>query len=219
MADRRGRFWTRILGAGISLAIILVVAAAAFVYLRLSDSRAKLDGTLQVAGLHAPVTIVRDAAGIPTVRGEDRRDLAFALGYLHAQERFFEMDQLRRAAAGELSALFGGSTAALDRKLRLHRFRARAQATLQVMTAAEHRVLDAYSAGVNRGLGDLKAKPFEYLILNAKPQAWAAEDSLLVGYAMYLDLQGASPEDELERARAEARGGRALAAFLYPETS
>ncbi|WP_419815778.1 penicillin acylase family protein [Glacieibacterium sp.] len=185
----------------------------------MANSTARLDGRLQLAGLNAPVTIVRDAAGIPTITAANRHDLAFALGYLHGQERFFEMDQLRRAAAGELGALFGGSTAALDRKLRIHRFRARAEAALAAMPAPERAVQDAYTAGVNHGLGDLGAAPFEYLLLRGKPQPWRAEDSLLVVYAMYLDLQGINPGDELARARAGARGGHAMGDFLFPSGS
>jgi acyl-homoserine lactone acylase PvdQ len=64
-----------------------------------------LDGEIEIAGLASPVTIERDALGVPTIRGSSRLDVAQALGFLHAQERFFQMDLMRRQAAGELSEL------------------------------------------------------------------------------------------------------------------
>lgn len=220
MTDRTWRRgWPRYLLWAVLALVALVLAGAALFWWRLESSKARLDGKLAVAGLHAPVTIARDANGVPTITASDRRDLALALGYLHGQERFFQMDQLRRAAAGELGALFGGATADLDRMLRVHRFRARATAAARALPPAERSILDAYTAGVNAGRHDLGAAPFEYLLLGHAPVDWRPEDSLLVGYAMYLDLQGVGPDDELARARAEARGGHTLAAFLYPETT
>ena len=113
--------------------------------------------------------VERDAQGVPTLTGRTRQDLAWALGYLHAQERFFQMDGLRRAAAGELSDLVGAAAMRVDRRSRPHRFRSRAAAIVAGMEPAERRVLDAYVEGVNRGLTGLKAPPFEYLVLPPSP--------------------------------------------------
>src|SRR4026207_923831 len=114
--------------AAVVLGLILVLGLAAGLYVRaqLRASLPQLDGTLRVAGLSAPVTVARDGLGIPTSRGASREDVARAMGVLHAQERFFEMDLSRRRAAGELSALVGPRALAGDRQLRPHRFRAQA---------------------------------------------------------------------------------------------
>jgi penicillin amidase len=128
--------------------------------------------------------------------------VARALGYLHAQDRFFRMDMQRRLAAGELSALMGDATADVDRSIRVHRFRARASAMVKALPPAERAMLDAYVAGVNQGLGDLKATPFEYLLLRGEPLPWTAEDTVLTVFAMYINLQPVTPRRELDLARA-----------------
>ena len=102
-------------------------------------------------------------------------------------------------------------------RARLHRFRHRAAAVLAAMTADERCVLDAYVAGVNRGLGDLNAMPFEYLLLRARPEPWTAEDTVLTVFAMYLSLQEADGLTERRRGDAVEVLGLPLAAFLFPE--
>ncbi|MFM9029360.1 MAG: penicillin acylase family protein, partial [Opitutaceae bacterium] len=142
------------------------------------------------------MAVERDALGVPTLRGANRADVARALGWLHAQDRFFQMDVLRRAGAGELAALFGERAVPRDRATRMHGFRALAGKVVASLPAAQRVVLDAYVAGVNAGLADLGAKPFEYLLLRADPAPWRAEDSVLTGYAMMLDLQDSSGNHE-----------------------
>jgi penicillin G amidase len=173
------------------LGLVLVVGLAAGLYVRaqLRASLPQLDGTLQVAGLSAPVTIARDALGIPTIRGASREDVARAIGVLHAQERFFEMDLSRRRAAGELSALVGPRAIAADREVRPHRFRAEAQRAVATLEPKARAVLDAYAAGVNSGLDNLSKPPFEYLLLRQAPKPWLPEDSLLVVLSMFITLQ------------------------------
>ena len=173
----------------IGLALVLGLAAGLYVRAQLSASLPQLDGTLRVAGLSAPVTIARDALGIPTIRGASRADVARAIGFLHAQERFFEMDLSRRRAAGELSALVGPRAVAADREIRLHRFRAEAQRAVATMEPKARAVLDAYAAGVNSGLNGLSKPPFEYLLLGQTPKPWLPEDSLLVVLSMFITLQ------------------------------
>ncbi len=175
----------------IALGLILALGAVAGLWARaqLRASLPPLDGALRVAGLSAPVTVERDALGIPTIRGASRVDVARAIGVVHAQERFFEMDLSRRRAAGELSALVGARALAADREIRLHRFRAGAQRAVGRMTPEARKVLDAYAAGVNTGLTSLGAAPFEYLILRQDPRPWLPEDSLLVVLSMFITLQ------------------------------
>src|SRR5687767_76127 len=158
-------------------------------YGRLSASLPRLDGQLQLAGLGAPVTVERDGLGIPTIRGISREDVARATGFVHAQDRFFQMDLARRRAAGELAALVGDVAVRIDRQVRVHRFRDEARRALALLSPRDRTVLEAYTAGVNRGLEALGARPFEYQILRQAPRPWLAEDSLLVVLSMFVTLQ------------------------------
>ena len=162
----------------------------------LMGSHAQLEGTASVQGLENPTTVRRDAQGLVTIDAQSRLDIAFGLGFVHAQERFFQMDLLRRNSAGELSELFGAPAVEFDRDIRRHQFRKRAVAALPVLPDAQRALLDSYTAGVNQGLTSLGAKPFEYYLLQTTPQAWQAADSLLVVYSMYMDLQDEWGETE-----------------------
>jgi penicillin amidase len=200
------------------LAVIVAVPLAALGYGAwvLLASRPALDGQVALAGLSAPVSITRDAAGVPTLTAASRPDLARALGFLHAQERFFQMDLLRRAGAGELGALVGPAALGADRGRRLHRFRARAAGVLAAMRAGDRALLQAYADGVNAGLAALGHAPWEYTLLRLAPAPWTPADTLLVVYAMYFDLQDSDPSGQLQSAAAIARLGPVMAAFLYP---
>jgi penicillin amidase len=157
----------------------LLLAAAAAAWFTLRASLPVIDGRAVLPGLTAPVTIERDAAGVPTIIGTDRADLARALGYLHGQDRFFEMDLMRRAAAGELSALLGAPLLAEDRELRLHRFRDVAARVVSGLDSSDLAVLEAYTAGVNAGLHSLRSRPFEYWLLRSRPEPWRDQDTIL----------------------------------------
>jgi penicillin amidase len=131
------------------------------------------------------VTVERDAQGVPTVRGSSRLDVARVTGFLHAQDRYFQMDLLRRQAAGELSALVGPGALDIDRRQRLHRMRDLAGRTLNGLSANERALIAAYSDGVNEGLARLTVRPPEYLLLRASPQPWRPEDTVLAVHAMF----------------------------------
>jgi penicillin amidase len=179
----------RLLASALTVIVLLALVAAGWYYARLRASLPQLDGTARAAGLGAVVTVERDSLGVPTVRGQDRADVTRALGWLHGQDRFFQMDILRRAAAGELSELLGPAALKRDRTVRLHGFRALAATVVGRLDPAARSVLETYAAGVNAGLGALGEHPFEYLVLREPPRAWLPEDTLLVVYAMTLDLQ------------------------------
>lgn len=180
------------------IAVAIVVTAAGGGYLRvvLRRSLPVTDGSLQLAGLMQPVTVTRDALGVPTIRAQSRVDLARAVGFVHAQERFFQMDLQRRQPAGELAALVGAAALNADRAMRVHRFRSIARQALTISPADYKAELEAYADGVNAGLAALKAPPFEYLALSTSPEPWTAEDSMLTAIAMYVTLQGAQWEYE-----------------------
>jgi penicillin amidase len=181
--------WTRRGLLGLLALLLLTLLAALALYLGLRGSLPALDGEQRLAGLTAPVEMQRDARGYLTVRAETRNDAARALGFAHAQDRFFQMDLLRRNAAGELAALVGAKALPLDQKRRMHRFRWRAERALAALAAPERALLQAYAEGVNAGLAALAVRPFEYLLLRQKPAPWLPQDSLLGVLSMYLDLQ------------------------------
>jgi penicillin amidase len=188
------------------------------VWMMLADSLPPLAGTIRVSGLSAPVRIERDGRGIPTLRAENRNDLAFATGFVHGQDRFFQMDLLRRHPAGELAELIGSAVVAEDRRMRLHRFRYRAQRALKALSAEDHDLLDAYTRGVEAGRKSLRRPSFEYLVLGVPPVAWRAEDTLLVAYGMYAMLQGGAVEHERTMALLDVLPPE-LAEFLSPPGS
>jgi penicillin G amidase len=169
------------------LVLLLGMALAAWWLLR--GSLPRLDGEAGLTGLSAPVAIERDELGVVTIDAASRVDAMRALGYVHAQERFFEMDLMRRTSAGELAALFGPRALKHDRDKRVHRMRARVLARLDDMLGAQLPEAEAYVAGVNAGLGALDKRPWPYLLLRARPAPWQLADSPLVGLAMYFDLQ------------------------------
>lgn len=183
----------RILG----VLLLLLVLAALALWLTLRGSLAQLDGERALPALRAPVEAQRDARGYLTITAESRLDAAQALGFVHAQERFFQMDLMRRAAAGELSALVGAKALPVDKGRRIHRFRHRAQVAVGKLPADERALLDAYVAGVNAGLSALSSRPPEYLLLRQVPKPWVPADTVLVAFSMYLDLQGAQGRDDI----------------------
>jgi penicillin amidase len=208
--------WSRrILLAALALLVLLILAA--WLYLR--GSLARLEGTQQAPGLETTASIARDAHGVPLISGGSRLDVAYATGFVHAQERYFQMDLLRRVAAGELSELFGARAIAVDKSHRLHRFRARAELALAALPADDRALLDRYAAGVNAGLNALSAKPFEYALVGMSPRSWSASDSLLVIWAMYFDLQGNLESRELSRGWFKEHTSEEQRAFLSPEST
>ncbi len=160
--------------------------------------------------------VERDALGVPVVRGASRADVARATGFLHAQDRFFQMDLLRRSAAGELAALFGRAALEMDREARLVRPRLVARRAVESLGADEQAILSAYTAGVNAGLAALGAPPFEYLALRVAPLPWREEDSLLCALAMYRDLQGRQAWHDSVLGLLRETLPPELAAFLAP---
>ncbi|WP_158886079.1 penicillin acylase family protein [Rhodanobacter sp. L36] len=182
----KSAFWRRLLLAVLALLIIALI----FVWYLLDGSRARLDGERHVAGLTTKIRIERDALGTTTIEASTREGISYALGYVHAQERFFEMDLMRRMPAGELSALIGPAALKTDLGHRRHRLRAVVDAAYAQLPPAQKLQLDRYRDGVNAGLVDLRNKPWEYFLLGSRPQPWRSQDSLLVIAAMYLDLNG-----------------------------
>lgn len=179
------------------LVLILIAAGAGIGWWLMRGSVPTLDGELALDGLTAPVTVQRDALGVATIDAANEVDAMRALGYVHAQERYFEMDLMRRVSAGELSELFGPIAIEKDKAQRVHRIRARVEADLAAMAADKRPQLEAYTAGVNAGLAALRVRPWPYLLLRQEPKPWELGDAALTGFAMYFDLQDAGNRREL----------------------
>ena len=186
--------WAR---RGLLALVVLLVVLALTAWWLLRGSLPRLEGELALDGLSAPVTVQRDALGVVTIEAANATDAMRALGYVHAQERYFEMDLLRRTAAGELAELFGPIAVDIDRKHRIHRFRARVESDLDRIVGTHRTQMQAYVDGVNAGVRDLKVRPWPYLLLRTQPKPWKLSDSPLVAYAMYFDLQDGENAREL----------------------
>jgi penicillin amidase len=187
---RPGQRVARIAAATLAAVLVVVAAGAAWIIVQVRASLPTLDGRAPVTGLTAAVTVERDALGVPTIRGDSRLDVARATGFVHAQDRFFQMDLMRRQAAGEVSEIAGKATVGLDRRIRVHRLRSVALRVVAGAGSEERALLDAYTEGVNTGLAALREKPFEYLALRADPAPWRPEDTVLVLLSMFIELQG-----------------------------
>ena len=207
--------------SGIALAVVmllLVVAAAIVGYLRHAATAAlpQLNGQVHATGLRAPVTVARDAHGVPTITASNLPDLLFAQGYITAGDRLFQMDALRRHAAGELAEVFGSTMIEHDRRQRYLQIRAAADRAIAQLPADQLTQLEAYAHGVNAYIvthGD--ALPLEFRLLAYKPAPWTPRDSLLVSLAMWQDLSTNFPQ-KMDREALSAHLPAALLGDLYP---
>ena len=185
------------------VALVLVVLFA--VYYFASRSLPDYDKDLKVAGLTAPVEIVRDNANVPHVFGDADRDVFFGLGYAHAQDRLWQMTTMRRVAQGRMSEVFGTATLDLDKLLRrldLYRLAQESVADQDDRTMA---ALEGYAAGVNARLAEINSHALgrgapEMFLFNAPVAPWRPADSIAVLKIMALQLSG-HLEDEVLRAR------------------
>jgi len=182
----------------------------------------QVEGEARLPGLDAEVTVVRDAHGIPQLYADTTADLMRAQGYVHAQERFYEMDVRRHATAGRLAELFGEPALESDRFVRSMGWRDVAEQELALIKPETRTALEQYAEGVNAYLEDRDPSDISvhYTVLNAgglgyRPEPWAAVDSLAWLKAMAWDLRG-NMDDEIGRALAIASVGPDRTADLYP---
>jgi penicillin G amidase len=196
--------------------LLLFLFGIAAIYFAARSSLPQIDGKLSASALTSSATISRDDTGVPAIRATTRNDLAFATGVAHAQDRFFQMDLMRRSASGELAALLGPSLVEADRTLRLHQFRTVASEVIRSASEREREVLAAYTAGVNLVLDTTPVRPWEYLLLRAQPKPWSIEDSVLVAFSMYLSLHDSNANGEIARAYLRENLPAELFAFMHP---
>ena len=206
------------LGRGIAAFATLLVAVAGGGYLFLLASLPQIEGTIPVPGLDAPVMIVRDRFAVPHIEARSLTDAAFAQGFVHAQDRLWQMEFQRRVGAGRLAEIVGAPALPTDRFMRLMGFHQLAQASLDHMEPATVRWLEAYATGVNAQLAARKGPlPPEFLILrHFALEPWRPADSLVWLRMMALDL-GMNWRNELLRARLARRLSREQIADLWPD--
>lgn len=171
------------------LVVVVLAAAAGFFHLR--RSLPQEEGTLRLAGLAKPVEVLRDAYGVPHIYAQSLADAARVLGFVHAQDRLWQMEVNRRTAAGRLSEIFGAGALQADRFLRTLGVRRAAAANVAALNEETRALLDAYAAGVNAFLDSDPVLPPEFWILGApKPAPWTPADSLGWIKMMAWDLGG-----------------------------
>jgi len=196
--------------------LAFVIGAGGASYLWLRTSLPQTDGQLVLPGLSAAVSISRDAKGIPTITAQNDRDAAFALGFLHAQDRLYAMDLMRRYGAGRLAEWFGDAAVPIDRFTRMLGLYHAAQKQYDALSPELRAVFDAYAAGVNAFLATRRgALPPEYYLIGAAPEPWTPADSLVWGKIMDLQLTG-NFRGELQRVRLLQRVSPADLDVLYP---
>ena len=214
----------KLIGWAVLVVLLLaaLLAGGACLWLRSAVRAAMpaLDGTVLVKGLAAPVTVVRDGHGVPSITAQTLDDLWVAQGYVTAQDRLWQMDMMRRYAAGELSAALGADYVKLDREQRVLGLREVARRSLAQASAEERAQLEAYARGVNAYIAEHQyGLPLEMRVLRYFPRAWSAEDSLLVGASMAEMLNHGTYLDDLNREKILARLGPELTSDLYVERS
>ena len=202
------RMFLAFLGRLFALLVVLVIIAAGFGMALVYSSLPELRENLAIPGLSAPVTVTLDAQGIPRITAQNERDATIALGYLHARDRMFQMEAMRRGAEGRLAEIAGSSALRLDRFSRTLGLAQSAREDFAALSPEARDLLEAYATGVNAliaGRGRLAAPEFMAI---GEPAPWEPHHSLLWAKVMGLWLSG-NWRRELEMSR--------LAATLPPE--
>src|SRR5262245_54282836 len=170
--------------------VILVALAGGGAYAFLRRALPQVDGTTVVAGISAPVDIVRDADSIPHVFGATKLDAYFGLGYVHAQDRLWQMEFQRRVGMGRLSEIFGPATINQDRFLRTLGTGRAARSAWEALPERTKTQVNAYIAGVNAFIGTHHGSqlPLEFTLLRFEPEPWTGPDVLAWVKMMAWDL-------------------------------
>ena len=198
------------------IVVIGFVTARHWLRQSMYDSLPQLDGSVSIPGLSAPVTIQRDAHGVPHIRATSLDDLLIAQGFVTAQDRLWQLDALRRHASGSLAEILGPSLLAHDRLQRTLQLRAAADRAAAALPPDQLHALERYAAGVNASINLQQSHlPLEFRILRYHPAPWTPRDSLLIALVMFQDLTNTFPT-QLNREALTARIPQHLVGDLYP---
>ena len=188
----------RIIVGVLAIALIGVLGVSAWLVERFSASKPRTTGEVALAVLERPAQVVRDENGIAHIFGETDADVMAALGYVHASERFFQMDLARRYMRGELAALFGEDYLRADAQTRTYGFRALTEDIVANLSDETRDLMQAYVAGVNARVAEGAVAP-EYAVLRTAPESWSLEDSAAIVVLLANDLAAGAGTDR-ERA-------------------
>jgi penicillin amidase len=222
LASTSGRRNTaaRVIGVVLALLVVLILAGTGWFYFQACASLPQVDGQVQVEGLSAPVTVIRDAQGVPHIRAASLHDLLFAQGYITAQDRLWQMDALRRAALGELAEIVGPAAVEHDRHQRLLLTHPATQRAWNALPASTREQFQAYAQGVNAFIASHRDRlPIEFRLLRYAPRAWTSDDSLALGLFLHEMLTHGPYRRQLAREKILAKLGPELTADLYPNSS
>jgi penicillin amidase len=211
--------WPLVLGLLLGLVVLVVLCAVGWFYSAARSALPQLDGSAQIVGLGARVTVTRDGHGVPTIEASSLEDLFFAQGYVTAQDRLWQMDIMRRFAAGELAEILGPDLVKHDREQRTLGLRVAARKAVEVASPQVRSHYEAYARGVNAYIESHRERlPLEFRILRYVPRSWSPEDSTLIAAQMVKDLS-TSPRAALAREKILAKLGPELTADLYVNAS
>ncbi len=203
--------WTLLLLVG--AALLVVVALVGYRAVTLPDR----SGSVELAGLRAPVQVLRDAHGIVHIRAANELDAFFALGHAHATDRLWQLEMNRRIVAGRLAEVLGPAALTTDRVLRVLGVRRNAAEIWAELDQSTRAILQAYVDGINAGIEEVSAKPWklspEFLILGVKPGQWEPVDAIGWATMMAWDLS-ANLNTELLRAALWSRLGSERLSWL-----
>lgn len=173
---------TRIIGGTIGVLLVVILAVALFLRYQVRKSFPDTAGTLRVHGLTAPVRVLRDPYGVPSIEAKNEHDLMMAAGFVHAQDRLWQMDLMRRTGEGRLSELFGPPTLPFDRMFRIVGIRRIAEQIMARMAAGSLDRLRWYADGVNAYIASAKGRyPIEFDLLGYEPEPWTPLHSIIIG--------------------------------------
>jgi penicillin amidase len=198
----------------------MVAGSLGYAYYTAHGALPQLDGNLDLPGLTAAVTVTRDGHGVPTITAQSLPDLFFAQGFVTAQDRLWQLDIMRRFAAGELSEVVGAEALAHDREQRILGARQVANKAVASLPARDREFFDAYARGVNAYIashGNLL--PIEFRLMRYKPRPWTAEDCMLIGVNLVQVLTHGKYREALAREAILAKLGPELTADLFVNSS
>ena len=200
-----------------TLLLTLSFIVASGVFYLLNTSLAIEDGDVLLSGLKNSVSVRADSLGIPSINAANRNDAYQVLGFLHARDRLFQMELMRRKSAGRLAEIFGSKAADLDKNQRDYQFEQAAGNIVSALPANQKQVLAAYVAGVNAFIDQTKMLPPEFMALDYRPEPWRAEDSILVALGMFQTLNGYEQDERMVTVMEKALP-KQLVEFLTPDT-
>jgi penicillin G amidase len=208
----------RVLVKALVAVAALLMLACLVLYASLRRSLPLVDGTARVAGLSAPIDIIRDADAVPHIFASTRLDAVYGLGYVHAQDRLWQMEFQRRTGLGRLSEIFGAATLSQDRFLRTVGFARAARTAWATMPEDARQQVNAYVAGVNAFLAEHhgSALPPEFRILGFEPEPWTPVDVVVWVKMMAWDLSANYTLELLRQDIAQAVGREKLAQLMPP---